>query len=243
MGVTIGTLNLKVTVQRPHGAPDATQGLLKQLAQDDDAGVAETLASERRTLDNATQDRLSRFFGRSFEDVSIFVGPMAGALARGLSAEAVTFGQMMFFDPKHFRLDSPQGEALLAHELTHTFQEDSGMSVAQKEAEALATEAAYLSHLMPDGAPFAESREMPTSPVIDLQAAQAGDFAASGGGAALRAHVNREVQKGQGPRASTEVFERRVAQVLERVEQLLAREDAGLDQRMGDVDDIFTGPI
>lgn len=243
MGVQIGTLNLKVTVRRDRDSGATTQALLSQLADDDAEGIAQALAGERRALDNATQDRLARFFGRSFEDVAIFVGPMAGALTRTLAAEAVTFGQMMFFDPKHFRLDTPQGEALLAHELTHTLQVDKGVSVAQKEAEALATEAAYLSHLLPDGAPFAESREMPQSPVIDLQAAQAGDFAAAGGGAALRAHVNREIQKGQGPRAGTEVFERRVQQVLERVRQMLGQEDDDQGQRFGDVDEIFSGPM
>lgn len=208
----VGELHIDVT--RHGGAEDAdpTDVLLSRLANDDFDGIAETLTAERRKLDATQQARLANFFGDDFNDILVFAGPMAGALAKSLDAEAVTHGQMVFFDPTHFRPDTAAGEALLAHELTHTRQ-DPNRDVVSKEAEAHAVESAYLSWLEPTGMHFAaEIGVDPTAP-----SAMAARDVASG----MRAAAGRELAEQAGPRQDTAEFEQKVGQILERVRHLL----------------------
>ncbi|MGK0361413.1 MAG: hypothetical protein ACI9U2_003731 [Bradymonadia bacterium] len=203
---------LRIDVTRRGGVHDAdpTDLLLARLANDDFDGIAETLTDERRALDATQKARLANFFGDDFGDVLVFAGPMAGALARSLDAEAVTHGQMVFFDPTHFRPDTTAGEALLAHELTHTRQ-DPNRDVVSKEAEAMAVESAYMSWLEPTGMHFATEID-PTAP-----SAMAAADVASG----MRAAAGRELAEQAGPRQDTAEFEQKVGQILERVRHLL----------------------
>ena len=218
---SVGTLKIDLKV-RNKGPEVATSpdGVLGRLTAGDTDGVARALAAEQRTLDAATRSRLASFFGHDFGDVTVFAGPMSGALARSLSAEAFTHGKMVFFDPKHFRPDTAQGEALLAHELAHTRQsEQERRDAKHKEAEALATEAHYLDWLSPGGAPLArdlEDRLAAESP----DAAAAGDSGAAGKGVS-RATQGRSLEKSEGPRADVAKFEERVEAVLERVHELM----------------------
>ncbi|MEZ4467316.1 MAG: DUF4157 domain-containing protein, partial [bacterium] len=165
----VGTLRLGVrTAGGADPAPHRT--LLARLAAGDTDTIAAELAAEQKALDTAQQARLAQFFGDDFKDVLSFAGPMAGALARSLEAEAVTHGRMIFFDPLHFRPDTPKGEALMAHELAHTRQA-AGVDVRVKEAEALATEAAFLDWVRPGAAPFTFAEELPLDPTAPAAAA------------------------------------------------------------------------
>ena len=60
-----------------------------------------------------------------------------------------------------------KGEALLAHELTHTRQADD-RDVRAKEAEALAVESAYLSWIEPAGMSFAEEYALGATSLEDV---------------------------------------------------------------------------
>ena len=226
---------LQVDVRvRGGGAAEAAPSVddvLARLGAGDDEGVARLLAEERRPLDATQRARLADFFGEDFADVSVFAGAMSGALARGLSAEAFTHGRMVFFDPKHFRPDTAQGEALLAHELAHTRQAEGDTRTGRaKEAEALATEASYLSWISPAGAPLA----MDTDPLAPSKpsAAAADDPAAASRGVA-RAATGRAVEQAEGPREDTAKFEKRVEQVLERVRALVAERGDFESDRVG----------
>jgi len=229
---TVDRLHVDVRVRG--GGADATpsvDAVLARLGAGDDEGVARLLAEERRPIDATQRARLADFFGEDFADVSVFAGPMAGALARGLSAEAFTHGRMVFFDPKHFRPDTAQGEALLAHELAHTRQAEGDQRTGRaKEAEALATEASYLSWISPGGAPLA----MDTDPLAPSKpsAAAADDPAAARRGVA-RATTGRAVEKSEGPREDTARFEKRVEQVLDRVRELVAHRGDFESDRVG----------
>ncbi len=215
----------------------AQETLIERIARGDADAVAGLLRDERRTLDGAMRDRLAGFFGHDFADVLVFAGPMAGALARSIHAEAFTHGKMVFFDPKHFRLDTAQGEALVAHELAHTRQEDD-RDVRVKEAEALATEAAYLDWIQPGGAPLAE--ESPLDPIRPGAAA-----AADVRDGVLRATAERKGQgsASEGPRAKVAEHEAKVKQVLRRVRELLDSDHDLEGQRVGRIDRFFSGPV
>jgi len=225
----LDVVRLQVRTREVEEAP-TPETVLTRLGAGDDEAVARLLAAERRPLDASQRARLADFFGHDFADVAVFAGPMSGALARSLSAEAFTHGRMVFFDPKHYRPDTAQGEALLAHELAHTRQaEGDDRSARSKEAEALATEARYLGWLTPGGAPLALESDDPLAPSRP-SAAKADD--ASGRGVA-RAVAGREVEKGDGPRAETAEFERRVEQVLDRVRSLLEERGDFESDRVG----------
>ena len=222
-------------VERGDGPPEPA--LVDRIAKGDTETVARLLQDERRQLDGAMRDRLQAFFGHDFRDVMVFAGPMAGALARSIHAEAFTHGKMVFFDPKHYRLDTAQGEALVAHELAHTRQEDD-RDARIKEAEALATEAAYLDWLHPGGAPLAEENPLdPTRPDAAV-AADARD-------GVQRATAERKGQRSatEGPRAKVAEHEAKVKQVLARVRELLEQDHDVEGQRVGRLDRFFSGPF
>lgn len=221
---------------RSEGPTEATpQVLLASLANDDSERITGALRSERKVLDATAQARLASYFGRGFDEVMIFAGPMAGALARSLNAEAITHGKMVFFDPLHYRPDTAKGEALMAHELAHTLQTDDRDS-RYKEAEALAAEAGYLDWIQPGGAPLAQDSLLdPTAP----GAAAAGDIA----GGVHRAEKGRKLQASQGPRDEVATSERQVAQVLEKVRELMGEASDIDGQLVGRLSRIFSGPI
>ncbi len=219
------------------GEPMARQALFDRIADGDAEAVASLLRTERRTLDGALRERLAAFFGHDFADVMVFAGPMAGALARSIRAEAFTHGKMVFFDPKHYRPDTPKGEALVAHELAHTRQEDD-RDARIKEAEALSAEAAWLDWIQPGGVPLVEDNPLePTRP----DAAAAADFQDG----VLRATAERkgQTEAGEGPRAGVAEHEQRVKEVLEKVRELLERDSDVDGQRLGRLDRFFVGPI
>jgi hypothetical protein len=215
---TLDTLKLQIRVRETRTEPTPDR-LLDAVGAGDTEGLATQLASERRTLDAATRNRLASFFGHDFSDVMVFAGPMSGAMARSLSAEAFTHGKMVFFDPKHFRTDTPRGEALLAHELTHTRQADSDRDVKAKEAEALAAEARFLDWVAPGGAPLAKELDdlAATSP-----SAQAAADATPSRRGVHRAEEGRQLEASEGPRAETAKFDERVKNVLQRVQEMMS---------------------
>ncbi len=232
----VESLDLGLTLRASdEGTP--TQ-LLGALQSGDTETVGEALRGEGRTLDGTVRGRLANFFGHDFGQARVFAGPMAGALTRAVAAEAFTHGQMVFFDPKHFRPDTARGEALLAHELTHTGQADD-RDARLKEAEAIATERAYLGWLQGDGAPFAAELDDPLD-VTAPEAAQAADVASLG---ALRAREGRSRSGNEGPRKDTEQHEERVAQVLDRVQEMLVAQGLSEEERIGVLKRIFSGPI
>ncbi len=219
----VETLRVGVEAVADRADPAA---LFDQIVRGDEDGVAETLADERKSLDGTVRTRLARFFGHDFKDVMLFAGPMAGVLARSIQAEAFTHGKQVFFDPASFRPGSATGEALLAHELTHTRQEDD-RDVRQKEAEAMITEAAYLDWLQPGGAPLAfDEFDAVTLPDAAAATAVAGGM--------MRARKGRQTMGAEsGPRLDTARMEERVQQVLAVVRAKL-EEEAELDaQRTG----------
>jgi hypothetical protein len=111
--------------------------------------VGEAGRGER--LDLGTQSEMERTVGGAFNDVRVFRGPLAESITRQHRADAVTIantGMILMREGPRSNPNSAAGKALLAHELTHVRQAQSGMHFAleggqgqdaphEKEAEAI----------------------------------------------------------------------------------------------------------
>lgn len=71
-------------------------------------------------LPQAPRARMENAFDRDFSAVRIHDGPQAAAGAASIGADAYTTGQDIVFGKDTFQPESPQGAALLSHELGHT---------------------------------------------------------------------------------------------------------------------------
>lgn len=100
---------------------------------------AETVAAGR-PLDVSTLSRMEALLGDSFDDVRVHTDPGAGALARGLGADAFISGRDIYFGPGRFETVTGRGLGLVAHELVHRQQERDGTAGADAESEAMRIE-------------------------------------------------------------------------------------------------------
>ena len=73
-------------------------------------------------LPEAVQQKMEAFFGTSFADVRVHVGNEASSIG----ALAFTHGSDLYFSPGQYNPQSPQGQQLLGHELTHVVQQRAG---------------------------------------------------------------------------------------------------------------------
>jgi hypothetical protein len=73
-------------------------------------------------LPETVRTKMESFFGTDFSDVRVHVGPEAPSIG----ALAFTIGSSLYFAPGQYNPDSPQGQALLGHELTHVVQQRAG---------------------------------------------------------------------------------------------------------------------
>jgi len=109
------------------------------------------MALERRRglgqpLPEPTRTKMEMAFGASFEGVTVHTGGEADGLAQQVAAVAFTHGKDLYFSAGAFAPDTPHGQRLLAHELTHVIQQRPGRKVmvgaandpAELEADALA---------------------------------------------------------------------------------------------------------
>lgn len=78
-------------------------------------------------LDPAVRTNMSDFFGRNFDRVRIHTNDRADALANSFRAYAFTVGDHIAFAAGQYRPALPEGQKLIAHELTHVLQQRGGL--------------------------------------------------------------------------------------------------------------------
>lgn len=78
-------------------------------------------------LDTQTRLNMEAGFGADFSQVRVHTGQDAASLARSLGAVAFTTGNHIFFNTNQYQPASATGRNLLAHELTHTLQQDAAI--------------------------------------------------------------------------------------------------------------------
>ncbi|MQP67339.1 DUF4157 domain-containing protein [Niveispirillum sp. SYP-B3756] len=75
-----------------------------------------------RALPDVVRTKMEFFFKADFSDIRVHVGPEAPSIG----ALAFTTGSNLYFAPGQYNPDTPQGQALLGHELTHVIQQRQG---------------------------------------------------------------------------------------------------------------------
>ena len=71
-------------------------------------------------------------FDQSFNDVRIHTGAAADQAAKSINARAFTLGKNIAFADGEYDSSSDPGRRLMAHELTHTLQQSTGVSHVQR---------------------------------------------------------------------------------------------------------------
>lgn len=80
---------------------------------------------EGNTLPAKVSDEMKRKIGADFSDVKIHQGDRANELSDQIGAKAFAHGNDVFFSSGAYNPNSKEGKHLLAHELTHTVQQQS----------------------------------------------------------------------------------------------------------------------
>lgn len=89
-------------------------------------GLESQLQSARGSgsqLPESTRSRMESGFGRDFSGVRVHTGSDAVQMNRDIGARAFTHGNDIYFNSSEYNPNSPGGDHLLAHELTHTVQQ------------------------------------------------------------------------------------------------------------------------
>jgi Domain of unknown function (DUF4157) len=86
--------------------------------------VDEVLHAVGRPLEPAVRTAMEARFNRDFSEVRVHTDGRVADAARALSARALTVGRDIAFAPGEYAPGSAEGTRLLAHELTHTIQQD-----------------------------------------------------------------------------------------------------------------------
>jgi Domain of unknown function (DUF4157) len=81
--------------------------------------------SPGQPLDHGTRSFMESRFGADFSDVRVHSDTRAAASADELAANAYTTGRDIYFAAGKYAPNSPDGQHLLAHELTHALQQGS----------------------------------------------------------------------------------------------------------------------
>jgi hypothetical protein len=92
------------------------------------ASVENRLSGSKGTgssLPEQVNNSMSQAIGADFSNVNIHTGSNAVQLSKDLNAQAFTHGNDIYFNEGKYNPESKDGQHLLAHELTHTVQQNS----------------------------------------------------------------------------------------------------------------------
>jgi Domain of unknown function (DUF4157)/Calpain family cysteine protease len=118
-------LRMKPLAQRPAvGGMAATQDLESSIHRARGGG---------QPLEAGLQRKLGQAMGADFSGVRVHTGHQADQLNRSIQAKAFTTGQDVFFRQGEYNPESSAGQKVLAHELTHVVQQQSGRVSRKKQ--------------------------------------------------------------------------------------------------------------
>lgn len=103
------------------------------LAPGDPADVASRLG-DGEAFGGVAAARMGEAYGETFGDVRLHVDPAAQKMTSDMGALAITVGPHIAFAPGAYRPETPEGDALLAHELAHVLQQRSAAAPSGQPA-------------------------------------------------------------------------------------------------------------
>lgn len=120
----------KVTVQKKAlpGSPATTATIHPEIE-----GKIARSQGRGQPLPSPVKKTMERAFNSDFSRTRIHHNPESDRLNRSLDSQAFTVGNDIFFSRGEYQPHHPPGQKLLAHELTHTLQQQSGKVVQRKE--------------------------------------------------------------------------------------------------------------
>jgi Domain of unknown function (DUF4157) len=83
-------------------------------------------------ISQGTRSFMENAFSTDFSAVRVHTGGQASQMSKGINAKAFTHGNDIYFDEGQYDPGSGEGKSLLAHELTHTVQQDGMSKMLQK---------------------------------------------------------------------------------------------------------------
>ncbi|RCJ29429.1 hypothetical protein A6770_22115 [Nostoc minutum NIES-26] len=98
------------------------------------ASVYQVLRSSGEPLDISTRTLMESRFGHDFSRVRVHTDAKAADSAKAVNALAYTVGQNIVFDKGQYAPETITGKKLIAHELTHTVQQQGVNSTSQSIA-------------------------------------------------------------------------------------------------------------
>ncbi len=108
-------------------SPSVNLGLTDKAASSDASDALpllnNVLQSEGQPLETPTRTAMEARFGHDFSQIRIFADEQAAASADAFNADAYTFGPRIVFGPGEYNPETPDGQALIAHELAHVVQQ------------------------------------------------------------------------------------------------------------------------
>ena len=79
------------------------------------------------------RSKMETGFGADFSSVRFHTGPEASEMSSSIKAKAFTYGNDVYFNAGQYNPGTSDGQRLIAHELTHTLQQGSGVYRQQEE--------------------------------------------------------------------------------------------------------------
>ena len=96
-----------------------------------------------KALERPARQRMESYFQHDFSEVRIYSGERPAQLAGQASANAFTVGNEIVFGRGKYQPGSPEGQELLAHELSHVIQQEKEGTGNNAEGEARQTAAGF----------------------------------------------------------------------------------------------------
>lgn len=107
----------------------ATGSQTSGIAPSNTRRAAKAVADGGRPLARDVRSYFEPRFGRNLSHIRLHTGAEAQSAARGINARAYTLGNHIAFAPGQYEPETNRGRHLLAHELTHSFQQNAGGTI------------------------------------------------------------------------------------------------------------------
>jgi lipoprotein-anchoring transpeptidase ErfK/SrfK len=166
---------------------DAT-GECEECKAKKNAEAQQSIKSGGDALDASTRSFMESKFGQDFSKVRVHTDPDAAHASQKLGANAFTVGNDIAFAPGKYDTSTRDGKKLLAHELTHTLQQNSEVKMqlaedqeeqAPQQQDVLEHEAKGMELAIGDQEEHPEDFEYDSDPALDGPAEITDDEAAA----------------------------------------------------------------